>query len=192
MPRKHHVHQAINAHGQYDKHYDIIPAEPEPAAPSSAPQSLLAVDLGLHTGLACYDTNGKLCWYRSHHFGTPQHLRRGIPNILKPLPQLQWIIVEGGGELALLWEREATRHKINYQALNAETWRNSLLYPREQRSGQYAKAQADTLARRIINWSGIAKPSSLRHDTAEAILVGLWAVYQLGWIDQIPAELRQK
>ena len=34
-------------------------------------------------------------------------------------------------------------------------------------------------------------PTALRHDTAEAILLGLWAVVELGWLERIPPEVRR-
>ena len=74
--------------------------------------------------------------------------------------------------------------------LNAEDWRRVLLYPRQQRSGQQAKQTADEIARRIIDWSGAPRPTALRHDTAEAILIGLWGVLEIGWLDNLPSEVR--
>ena len=43
------------------------------------------------------------------------------------------------------------------------------------------------LARRVIEWCGAPRPTSLRHDAAEAILIGLWGVLELGWVDALPA-----
>lgn len=40
--------------------------------------SLLAVDLGVRAGLACYDESGRLRWYRSSDFGDAARLRRAI------------------------------------------------------------------------------------------------------------------
>jgi hypothetical protein len=56
-----------------------------------------------------------------------------------------------------------------------EDWRKSLLLPYQRRSGADAKAAADGLARDVIDRSGAKRPTSLRHDAAEAILVGAWA-----------------
>jgi hypothetical protein len=148
--------------------------------------ALLAVDLGLRTGLALYGSNGRLRWYRSHNFGSPSRLRQGVPTILREIAGLQRVVLEGGGELAMIWEREALRLKLEVQQISAETWRETLLYQREQRSGAKAKQHADDLARRIIVWSEAKKPTALRHDAAEAILIGLWGVYAAGWLEQLP------
>ncbi len=70
---------------------------------------LLAVDLGLRTGLALYGQDGRLQWYRSHNFGTAARLRRAVRGLLDELPELTWLVLEGGGHLAEIWKREAER-----------------------------------------------------------------------------------
>ena len=47
-----------------------------------AVSSLLAVDLGLKTGLALYGEDGKLRWYRSKNFGTTARLKRAVYSLL--------------------------------------------------------------------------------------------------------------
>ncbi|HEU5013037.1 MAG TPA: hypothetical protein VFT66_10885 [Roseiflexaceae bacterium] len=153
-------------------------------------KTLLAVDLGIRSGLALYGADGRLQWYRSHNFGTATRLRRGVYSILNDIANLQWMILEGGGNLATIWEHEAERRSLHVRQVYAEQWRQRLMLPREQRSGQQAKDVADALARRVIAWSAAPRPTSLRHDAAEAILVGLWGVLELGWLPQIPPELR--
>ena len=59
----------------------------------------------------------------------------------------------------------------------------TLLRPRQRAE---AKRWADAGARRVIEWSGAPRPTSLRHDAAEAILVGLHAVLELGWLARSP------
>ena len=58
-------------------------------------------------------------------------------------------------------------------------------------SGTQAKQTADELARRVINWSEAPRPTSLRHDAAEAILVGLWGALEVGWLERAPTEVRR-
>jgi hypothetical protein len=105
------------------------------------------------------------------------------------LQDVSHLIVEGGGTLAAPWGEEAERRGIDVQWVSAETWRKAFLYPREQRTGEIAKRTADDLARRVIEWSGARRPTSLRHDAAEAVLIGLWGVLQLGWLPELPANL---
>jgi hypothetical protein len=152
---------------------------------------LLAIDNGLKCGLALYGADGRLRWYRSHNFGSPARLRQGAPSILREIGGLSHVALEGGGNLADHWLRAAERQGLATCVIAAEVWRERLLYAREQRSGAQAKQHADTQARKVIGWSGLPRPTALRHDAAEAILVGLWAALELGWLPQLPPELRR-
>jgi hypothetical protein len=151
--------------------------------------TLLAVDLGIRAGLALYGADGRLQWYRSHNFGTAARLRRGAYSILNDIHDVQWLVLEGGGNLATIWEREAARRALHVRQVYAEQWRQRLMLAREQRSGPQAKDAADALARRVIAWSGAPRPTSLRHDAAEAILIGLWGVLEAGWLPDLPPEV---
>ncbi len=152
--------------------------------------SLLAVDLGLKTGLALYTREGRLAWYRSRNFGSRTRLRKAAGSILNESDDVEVLVLEGGGEIAVPWMGEAKRRGLRVVLLHAGTWRRQLLLPRHQRSGKDAKKQADNLARRIIKWSEARNPTSLRHDAAEAICIGLWGVHQIGWMPELPAGFR--
>jgi len=147
-------------------------------AQHSAP-TLLSVDCGLKTGLALYTLGGELLWYRSHNLGNLARLKRAAWQLLTGIAGLTHLVVEGGGPLAEVWVKTGERRGLAVTLLQAERWRNDLLLPRQQRSGKQAKQVADELAREIIARTGAAKPTSLRHDAAEAILVGWWAVQRL-------------
>jgi hypothetical protein len=151
--------------------------------------SLLAVDLGVRTGLAYYGADGRLVWYRSQNFGAASRLKRAIPALLSEPGDVTRLVLEGGGPLAQLWRAEAERRDIITTQVSAQDWRSLFLLPREQRSGVEAKRVAGRLARHVIAWSGAPRPTSLRHDTAEAILVGLWGVLSAGWLRRLPPEL---
>jgi len=184
---------------------------------------LLAVDIGVKTGLALYGQDGRLLWYRSQNFGSTERLRRGIRGVLDTLgatvsaqgfgrpvpyppdtalgatvsaqgaalPHLAWLVLEGGGPLADVWIHAATRRHIPVRQISAEVWRRQFLYAREQRSGIQAKESATDLARRVITWSGARRPTSLRDDAAEAILIGLWGILAVGWLAHLPAAIRR-
>ena len=81
--------------------------------------SLLAVDLGLRTGLALYGADGRLRWYRSQNFGTATRLRRAVHGVLRELPEVRWLVLEGGGNLAEIWTREAERIGITVHRISA-------------------------------------------------------------------------
>ena len=152
---------------------------------------LLAVDLGVKTGLALYGQNGRLLWYRSQNFGSAERLRRGVRGVLDTVPHLAWLVLEGGGPLADIWIHAATRRHIPIRQISAEAWRRQFLYAREQRSGVQAKESATELARRVITWSGARRPTSLRDDAAEAILIGLWGTLAVGWLAHLPEAVRR-
>lgn len=152
---------------------------------------LLAVDLGVRTGLALYGRAGRLIWYRSKNFGSAAGLKRGVKAVLDETGDLTWLIIEGGGHLAEIWEREAEWRGVAVRQISAGDWRSHFLLPREQHSGSQAKRVADDLARQVIDWSGAPRPTSLRHDAAEAILVGLWGVLEVGWLDAPPEALKR-
>jgi len=143
--------------------------------------SLLAVDLGLKTGYALYGCDGHLHWYRSKNFGAAERLHRGVVGLLEGIPDLAWLVLEGGGRLAEIWEKEARRREVGVIRVSAEQWRRTLLRPRERTDARTAKRRAGELARRVIEERGAARPTSLRHDAAEAILVGLWGLGKVGW-----------
>jgi hypothetical protein len=151
--------------------------------------ALLAVDLGVRTGLAAYGDDGRLRWYRSQNFGSAARLRRAVPGLLDTEPDTTRLVVEGGGTLLEPWAAEGAARGLVVQQVSAEAWRALLLLPREQRNGEGAKRSAGVLARRVIAWSGAHSPTSLTHDAAEAILVGLWGVLSAGWLDSLPREV---
>jgi hypothetical protein len=148
--------------------------------------SLIAVDVGVRTGLACYDDQSHLRWYRSHNFGDAARLRRALPALLDETSDLRHVVLEGGGAIADAWESVARKRRLEVTRVSAEEWRSLLLLPREQRSGGQAKRVAGRLAREVIDWSGARRPTSLQHDAAEAILIGLWAALRFGWLRGLP------
>jgi transposase len=151
--------------------------------------SLLAVDVGVRTGLAVYRDDGRLIWYRSRNFGAAARLKRAIPALLHDAFDPEYVVLEGGGPLADHWATASEKHGSHVRRVSAEEWRSAFLLPRDQRSGEQAKRVADGLARRVVEWSDAARPTSLRHDAAEAILIGLWGVIDVGWLPGVPRAL---
>jgi hypothetical protein len=148
---------------------------------------LLAIDLGLRCGLAVYRDDGRLETYRSRHFGSRGRLRAAILPILRGIEGLAHVVMEGDRTLGASWEKVARRLEAQPTYVPAESWRQVLLLEREQHTGDDAKRFADGVARRVIAWSQAPAPTSLRHDAAEAILIGLWGVLAVGWLDRLPA-----
>lgn len=152
-------------------------------------ETLLAVDLGLRTGLALFGRDGRLIWYRSSNFGSRPRLRKAAYSVLNEAEGVSVVAMEGGGDLSVPWISEIERRGLRFYQINAERWRTALLLSRQQRHGLDAKKHAGTLARKIIEWSGAKRPTSLRHDAAEAICIGFWGVLHIGWLSELPKEL---
>ncbi len=139
--------------------------------------SLLAVDLGLYAGLAFFDAEGSLAWFRSQNFSTVTRLKRAIPRVLDECPGLRSVVVEGDRRLGELWQKAAEKRGASVIRVRPEVWRAALMAPREMRDGATAKESALRIAREIIDRSGARKPRTpLVDDVAEAICIGAWAV----------------
>jgi hypothetical protein len=158
--------------------------------PGEGPDArLVAVDLGLRTGVAVYDGTGRLQRYGSRNFGTRSRLRGGAEAVLREVGRVDVLVVEGDRALGDVWAASAGRRGATTIAVSPERWRERLLHARERRSSRIAKAAADRLARRTIDVLGDRRPTSLRHDAAEAVLIGLWGCLEVGWLVELPAEL---
>jgi len=94
--------------------------------------SLLAVDVGVRTGLAVYRGDGRLIWYRSRNFGAAARLKRAIPALLHEAFDPTYVVLEGGGPLAEHWATAAERQGAHVRRVSAEEWRSLFLLPREQ------------------------------------------------------------
>jgi len=161
------------------------------STPADTYSRLLAIDAGVRAGIAIYTSDGRLESYRSTNFGSTRTLRTAAYSVMSGVMGLERVVVEGaGGGIAQPWLKESQRRGIALRQVNAGIWRERLLLPRDRRTGVAAKEQADVIARRVIAWSGATRPTSLRHDAAEAILIGLWGVLEAGWLAQLPEELR--
>jgi hypothetical protein len=150
---------------------------------------LVAVDLGVRTGVAVYDGTGRLRSVSSRNFGSRRRLRDGAERVLREVGRVDVLVVEGDRDLGRLWATRAGRRGAQAIEVSPERWRATLLHPRERRSGTAAKAAAYPLARAVIAELGERQPTSLRHDAAEAVLVGLWGCLEVGWLERLPASL---
>ncbi len=142
--------------------------------------TLLAIDAGITCGFAffCLDSH-QLLRYRSHNYGNLVRLRRAATAFLADEPTVRAIILEGGGTIADVWVKPARHRTIPIQLISAEQWRVDALLPRDQRRGYIAKKAAIVSARNQINDHATKRTKALRDDTAEAILVGEWALERI-------------
>lgn len=143
--------------------------------------ALLAVDAGIRTGLALIDRRGRLLWCRSHNLGSMTRLKKAANRMLFELPDLEYVVVEGGGQTADIWEHAASKRELTFWLIQADHWRADFLLPKQRQSGHKAKIAARTLVDKITRAEGWSSPTPPRHDAAEAALIGLWATVRLGW-----------
>lgn len=141
--------------------------------------NILAVDLGLRCGLARFAADGVLDAYRSTHFSNRAALKRAVAGILHEHQPVALLVLEGDAALAAIWSKAAAKLPDPPRVLvvSAEDWRPTVLLDRHQRSGADAKRHADTRAHELIEEGRAPRPKgALRHDVAEAICMGAWAV----------------
>ena len=148
---------------------------------------LLAIDLGLRAGIALYSGNGRLMTYRSTNFGSVSRLKRAVPGIVGTSVKI--LVTEGDSRLAHIWEQYATRRGLICERVAPHSWRTQMYNLSEMRQKGHWKETADKYARRIIEWSKLSSPSSLRHDAAEAICLGMCAAINHGWLEQFPKDI---
>ncbi len=149
-------------------------------------KNLLCIDLGVKTGLALYNQNCELVWYRSQNFGNKNRLSKAVYNLLKEIKNLEFLVIEGGGQLFTIWEKEAKKRNIRIIQVQANTWRKEILHKREQRTGQQAKRYAIQIAKEVIKHFSGKNSTSLNDDAAEAILCGYWALKEVNWLEDYP------
>lgn len=151
---------------------------------SEATPHLLALDLGLRFGWACYQQDSRLVAYGSHHCGQANKLNSVAYQSIIRLPKGSALIVEGGGDLLKYWTKYALKYDIDLFNIHAERWRTDCLPARCLNDGKRAKKEAINLSQSLILSRAGRGATSLRHDTAEACLIGWWGLRELGWINE--------
>lgn len=146
---------------------------------------LLAVDLGVKTGFSVFNSEGKLVWYQSRNFGNRKRLKEAIPEIIQRFDPLTHLFMEGGGEMGEIWTRATQYNRLEVAMIHAEEWRKDLFYPRELTHKRELKIKARHYAEKVIKTLGIQKFLKPDADAAEAILIGLWAAWKLGWVKDV-------
>ena len=145
---------------------------------------LLSIDLGLRFGWSCFDQKTRLIAYGSHHCGQANKLGNIAYSVMKVLPSNSVVLVEGNSELYKHWQRNAQKFQIPIIQVYAEGWRHDCLSQKEQVDGKRAKEAAIRIAKTLIKSQSGQGSHSLRHDAAEACLMGWWGLKQLQWISE--------
>lgn len=159
------------------------------AMPPKSPR-LLAVDLGLVSGWATFDEDGRAIAHRAPKFADVGRLKRSVRGLIPPT--VTHVYVEGDRHYGDIWGKAAARTGAKLRPVSPEQWRKRLLLPRERRSGAEAKAAAEALAKRVLAWSGAPPKTKLRTDAAEAIAIGLFGALELGFLPDIPESIRRR
>jgi predicted phosphodiesterase len=159
---------------------------------------LMAVDLGLRTGVSLYSNVGKLVRYEQFQFDSPDSLHIAASHLLH-----QWeidasnsthswavtrIAIEGGDPpLREAWRLAANGQRVLLQ-VKPEEWRADLLVTKEKMDGDSAKAASRLIARQIVADYGVERHDGCKFQTdmAESILLGLHVSRRLGWIARNP------
>ena len=144
---------------------------------------LLAVDLGLRTGTAIFDSKGSVLAIESYRFNDHDSLDRGLTEILST-HAITHVVIEGEDrKLYYIWRKAIENFEgIQLARVVADDWRRMLLLKKEMRDARKAKSAAGLIAKQILKNNEKLQGKKLSADAAEALLVGLYAVRVLGWV----------
>jgi hypothetical protein len=165
---------------------------------------LMAVDLGLRTGVCLFNSAGELLCYEYFHFESVSELQMGAKILLKEWEndankntdiskdddrwQVSHVAIEGTDPpLAKAWKQAV--HEIEQPIavlfVKPEEWREDILTEEERSSGTCSKLASTQIALRVISRYGRKTSDVLecQTDVAESILLGLYMSCRLGWIN---------
>jgi len=156
---------------------------------------LVAVDMGLRTGISLYDNHGQLLRFADFHFDCLDDLEKYAPQLL-----LKWEIeagrrithmaVEGTDPpIERVWRDLADRSRLRFLNVPPDDWRADLLSSVERRSGDTSKSTSLLKAQRLVNSFGdtdvLALADELGTDASESIMLGLHVSRRLGWVGDV-------
>ena len=171
---------------------------------------LLAIDLGLCSGISLFSADGLLLRYEQFKFSDQTELFEVAPRLLKKWemdfarvnlghgssPQnksgkIAYVAIEGGDvPLWDAWKSAVVAMRPNGSSppqllsISPREWRSELLSKKERQSGFASKEASRLIARQVVEDYGImgAHSGSFSTDVAESVLVGLHVARRLGWI----------
>jgi len=145
---------------------------------------LLAVDLGLRTGTAVFDSTGVVLAVDSWYFKSHDALLDGLTDLLST-HAITHVVIEGEDrKLYNIWRKAVEGFDgVQLARVIADDWRRSMLAKKEMRDARKAKSAAGMIAKQVLkkseNEALIDKKISA--DAAEALLIGCYALRVLGW-----------
>lgn len=165
-------------------------------------QLLIAVDLGLRTGVSMFDDTGRLVRYENFHLDSVDHLRDTAKALLdeweldmnrhantlnneQKMFKVTHVAIEGSDPpLADAW-RQACNGQRSLLFVKPEEWRGDLLTKEEIISGESSKAASRRMAEQIVAEYGASNTKNdcrdFQTDMAESILLGLHVTRRLSW-----------
>mmetsp|Transcript_26850 Transcript_26850/g.57928 ORF Transcript_26850/g.57928 Transcript_26850/m.57928 type:complete len:1005 (+) Transcript_26850:131-3145(+) len=173
-------------------------------------QLLMAVDLGLKSGVSLFDSRGNLLRYQQFLFDR-ESLQQDFEDIIHQWEteafdpdgkeqnngnnnspsKITHIAIEGG-DTGLLdtWAQAAPNHSI--LRVSPEEWRSELLSKKESQNGGTAKEASRLIARQVVADFGTMDQhvGKFPTDVAESVCLGMYVARRLGWIEREPAVRR--
>ncbi len=191
--------EVVAMDGQYEflnQRFKMDFFETEPDASNQHRDMLLAVDLGLRTGLCLFNDEGRVLRFANFQFESPEQLLNAARSVLSTWEEevketddrgRRWkiskIAIEGGDPpLRDAWH-EAANGRRSILHVRPEEWRADLLLTKEKLDGEKAKSASRLIARQIVSDYGTFDfDGKFQTDMAESILLGLHVARRLGWI----------
>jgi predicted phosphodiesterase len=171
---------------------------------------LLAVDLGLKSGLSLFNCHGNLVRYEQFVFKRGsltaefteliKQWEADVPNdenflMDESIGENPWkvthIAVEGEDvDILKAWASAAP--DLSITRISPQEWRSEMLLSKEKLSGADSKAAARLIARQVVADYGTMgqHEGKFKTDAAEAVVMGLYTCRKLGWISREPAVRR--
>jgi hypothetical protein len=124
---------------------------------------LLAVDMGLRSGFALYNSSGYLTDFTDHRFQSLPTLKESILEVLDCLSvrhHLTNFVLEGDAVYGEIWKTSIEEfsckknEEVDVLFVSPSEWRERLLTLKERKSGQDAKTAARQICRQIMWRSG--------------------------------------
>lgn len=155
---------------------------------------LMAVDLGLRTGVCLLDQQGRILQYAQFHYDTTDALCKGAEKLLKEWQEeynrvngayISHLAIEGSDPPVLdAWRTAASKLRRPPAILyvRPEEWRSDMLSHADQQSGALAKEASERLAEALLHQQEQDSGGAVATDVAESILLGVHVARRLGWV----------
>jgi len=173
-------------------------------------QLLLAIDLGLRTGISLFNDRGELLRYDFIHLSDVDELYEHAARLMMEWEdaanadceetgerwQITCIALEGAEPSHYeAWTEAAMDTDLEIPeiiSIRPDEWRSEFLVSKEQISGKKAKEAARLIARQVVSDYGVMDEhvGRFKTDAAESIVMGLFVARRLGWVKREPAVRR--